>query len=69
MINTESSIQCPVCGTKIPFEIKSLLSGISFTCPNPECNSSIGLAPESTPIVEQTMEKLESLKKSSKQKI
>lgn len=69
MINSDSSIPCPVCGTRIPFEIKSLLLGISFTCPNAECNSSIGLAPESKPIVEQTMEKLESLKKSSKHKI
>ncbi len=69
MINNESTIACPVCGTRIPFEVKTLLAGISFTCPNTECNSSIGLTPESTPIVEQTIEKLELLKKSTKQKL
>lgn len=69
MINPDSSIPCPVCGTKIPFEVNSLLTGQSFTCPNIECNSSIGLTPESTPIVEQTIEKLETLKQSTKQKV
>lgn len=69
MINPESSIPCPVCGTKIPFEVQALLSGTSFNCPNPGCNSSIGLTPESTPIVEQTMVKLESLKNSTNQKV
>jgi len=69
MINHESAIPCPVCGTKIPFDVTSLLAGISFVCPNAECNSAIGLTPESTPIVEKTIAELESLKNSTKQKI
>ncbi len=69
MINQESSIPCPVCSTKIPFDVTSLLAGVSFTCPNPECKSAIGLTPESKPIVQQTIVKLETLKNSSKSKI
>jgi hypothetical protein len=69
MINHENTIPCPVCGTKIPFEIQALLAGTSFNCPNAECYSAIGLAPESAPIVKQTIEKLESIKTTSKQKI
>ncbi len=66
MINPENSIPCPVCGTRIPFEVKTLLAGVSFDCPNPECNSSIGISAESKPIVEKTIEKMELLKNSTK---
>ena len=62
MINQENVIPCPVCNTKIPFEVKMLLSGVKFSCPNPECDASIGLSQESAPLIEQTLEKLETLK-------
>jgi len=62
MINQENSIPCPVCSTKIPFEVKMLLSGMKFGCPHPECDASIGLSQESAPLVAQTLEKLETLK-------
>jgi transcription initiation factor IIE alpha subunit len=54
---------CPVCGTKIPFDTYGLLRGEKFTCS--ECNASIGLASESKPIVQEVLEKLETIKKSS----
>jgi transcription initiation factor IIE alpha subunit len=66
MINTSSGIPCPVCKTAIPFEIQQLLAGVQFSCPN--CFASIGLAPESTPVVEETMTKFEKLKKSIQKK-
>ena len=62
MINQENSIQCPACNTKIPFDVKMLLSGMKFSCPYSECDASIGLSQESAPLVEQTLEKLEALK-------
>lgn len=61
MINPENSIPCPVCGVKIYFEIKALLSGVNFVCTN--CNSSIGISSESKPLVEDTVRKLEEVKK------
>ncbi|MFT5337383.1 MAG: transcription initiation factor IIE alpha subunit [Sphingobacteriales bacterium] len=59
---TENAIPCPVCSTKIPFEVQSLLSGVNFSCPN--CLSSIGLAQESAGVLEKTMHQFEELKKS-----
>jgi transcription initiation factor IIE alpha subunit len=59
----EQQLPCPVCGTKIPFDTKQLLAGVQFVCPN--CQSSIGLAMESKPLVENAMKKLEELKQSS----
>jgi transcription initiation factor IIE alpha subunit len=66
MINTTSGIPCPVCKTSIPFDIQQLLAGMQFSCPN--CSASIGLTPESTPVVEQTMDKFEKLKKTIQKK-
>ncbi len=62
MINQENSITCPLCSTKIPFDIKMLLSGMKFSCPDLNCDASIGLSHESAPLVEETLEKLEALK-------
>jgi hypothetical protein len=56
----EQQIPCPVCNTKIPFDVKQLIAGVQFVCPN--CQSSIGLAFESKPLVEDTLQKLEELK-------
>jgi transcription initiation factor IIE alpha subunit len=63
MINTEQTIPCPECGTKIPFDTKQLLMGVQFACP--KCQSLIGLAQESKPLVEEAMEKLERVKQGS----
>ncbi len=61
LTNHEQSIVCPACGqAKIPFETRQLLMGVKFSCPN--CFASIGLTPESAPIVQETMQKLDSLK-------
>lgn len=60
MINSDQSIPCPDCGTKILFDTKQLLMGVQFACPT--CFAKIGLAPESRPIVQETIEKLEDLK-------
>jgi transcription initiation factor IIE alpha subunit len=60
MNDLNQSIPCPVCQTKIPFDTKQLLLGVQFVCPN--CQAAIGLAEESKPLVQQTMEKFEAVK-------
>ncbi len=60
MINSDQSIPCPVCNTKIPFDTKQLLLGVKFVCSN--CQAAIGLADESKPIVQETIEKFEEIK-------
>ncbi len=60
MINSEQTIPCPVCKTKIPFDTNQLLQGMQFVCPN--CQAAIGLAEESKPLVKETMQKFEELK-------
>jgi hypothetical protein len=57
----EQQLPCPVCSTKIPFDAKQLIAGVQFVCPN--CQSSIGLAYESKPLVEDALKKLEELKR------
>lgn len=59
MINQDQTIPCPVCGTKIPFDTYQMLQGMQFACPNKECDAMIGLASESKPLVQETMEKFE----------
>ncbi|OEK01339.1 hypothetical protein BFP97_07345 [Roseivirga sp. 4D4] len=61
MINLDQSIPCPVCQTKIPFDTKQLLMGVQFSCPN--CQAAIGLSDQSKPLVQETMDKFEELKK------
>jgi len=60
MIQQNQNIPCPSCKTSIPFDAKQLMMGVRFQCPN--CDASIGLAEESKPVVEQTIQKLETLK-------
>jgi transcription initiation factor IIE alpha subunit len=60
MINSEQSIPCPTCKNKIPFDTNQLLLGVQFVCSN--CQSAIGLAPDSKPIVQEAMQKLEAAK-------
>jgi transcription initiation factor IIE alpha subunit len=60
MINTDQTIPCPVCETKIPFDTKQLLLGVQFSCPN--CQAAIGLAEQSKPAVQETMDKFDELK-------
>jgi len=60
MINQEQSIPCPTCKTKIPFNAQQLLMGAQFACPG--CLTVIGLASESRPIVEETMDKFQEMK-------
>jgi len=62
MINPDQTIPCPVCETKIPFDAKELLGGVKFICPSSSCDATIGLASQSKPIVQDTLEKLESIK-------
>jgi transcription initiation factor IIE alpha subunit len=56
----EQSISCPNCQNKIPFDVRQLLIGIKFTCS--VCNTQIGIAAESSSIVEETLNKFEELK-------
>lgn len=60
MINTEQTIPCPTCQHKIHFDTMQLLMGAQFVCIN--CQSAIGLAAESQPLVAQTMQQFERLK-------
>lgn len=63
MHTQDQKIPCPVCNTSIQFDVKQLLSGMQFTCPN--CFASIGLADESRPLVQETMEKIDQLRSGS----
>lgn len=60
--NNDGGIPCPVCNSKIPFDVHQLLLGQQFACPT--CNAVIGLAQESRQAVKSTMQKLEDVKKS-----
>ena len=62
MINQDQSIACPVCQTKIPFDTNQLLRGVKFSCPNEQCDASIGLSTESQPMVEKSIEKFNEIK-------
>lgn len=61
MFNQDQTIPCPVCQTKIPFDTQQLLAGVKFMCPN--CQAAIGLADESKPLVQKTMDGFDQLKK------
>lgn len=50
---------CPICGGKIPFDTRQLLMGMTFSCPNADCDAAIGLSQDSKPLVETTLDKLE----------
>lgn len=60
MINQEQYIPCPTCNGKILFDTYQLLAGKQFVCAN--CQSAIGLAVESKPVVQATLEKLDAAK-------
>tara|TARA_R110001632_G_scaffold58548_2_gene142488 strand:+ start:1852 stop:2058 length:207 start_codon:yes stop_codon:yes gene_type:complete len=68
MKNQEQTIPCPVCNTKIPFDTIQLMQGATFQCPNEQCNSSIGLSPESKIDTENVIYKLDDLKDSDGKK-
>lgn len=59
----EQQIPCPVCANKISFDARQLLLGVTFECLN--CGASVGLAAESRPIVDQTLQKLDNTLKQS----
>ncbi len=61
-MENQQYLNCPDCGSKIPFDPYALVKGASFMCPR--CPSiSIGLAPGSREIVENTLNKFEMMKK------
>lgn len=49
----DQTLPCPVCATPIPFDARQLLQGAAFSCTN--CGSSVSLANESKPLVEQAL--------------
>ena len=58
---TTQSIPCPQCQNKIYLDVQKLLQGSQFKCP--ECDAAIGLSKESQPIVQESLEKLDKLRK------
>ena len=65
MFVSNQAIPCPTCAeqgkeNKIHFETSRLLLGEQFTCS--ECQSQIGLAPESRPKVEEAMDEVDRFK-------
>lgn len=68
MINQEQSIPCPVCSTKIPFDVMLLMQGTQFKCPNIACDASIGIAQESKSAVGEALDKLAEIKGMAKLK-
>lgn len=62
MINQEQNISCPVCATKIHFDVMELMKGIQFKCPNIECDAAVGIAQESKNLVGNALDKFAELK-------
>ena len=60
---SSANVPCPVCNTTIPINTQALLTGAKFNCPNVDCDASIALAAESKPVVKDTIETFEELKK------
>lgn len=61
-MNTQQTIPCPTpnCGGQIAIEARMLLQGSQFVCPN--CNGTVGLATESRQVVEETIDKFDTMK-------
>ena len=53
------TIPCPNCQTAVAINTRLLIQGAQFTCAG--CGGSIGIAPDSVPVVAQAMAKLEEL--------
>lgn len=60
------AIPCPCCGESIIIDPKLLLIGHGFACK--KCQSSISLAPESTDLLRETLQKFDDLKKGKTEK-
>lgn len=62
MKNLEQKMKCPECHQgEILFDAGQLIMGVQFSCP--KCSVSIGLAVESMPVVQKTMDELNSVKR------
>lgn len=62
-MSSTSSLPCPVCQAKVPFDVEQLIRGARFACSN--CGATIGIAAdENAPKIEDRFEKLNELKKS-----
>jgi hypothetical protein len=59
MSDNTTTIPCPICKTKIPFNAMGLINGKVF----PSCDASISLSNGSKPSIKSTIDKLEELKK------
>ena len=57
---SQQTIPCPDCQTTILFDPKLLVMGHSFRCSG--CNLTISLAPESTAVVKDALDKLDEIK-------
>lgn len=57
-----SEIQCPNCGGKILIDTKLLLQGVSFSCTNSACGSSVALSNSSYQVTDNAMKQFEKLK-------
>lgn len=66
MLASGNSIPCPVCKTAIPFDLKILLQGGSFACPN--CAALVSMQEESIEMAKDAVVKFEELKKGSRGK-
>ncbi len=58
----QQQLNCPDCGTAIPYDTYGLLQGRQFACS--KCGLAIGLAPQSHDQVKNAMEEYENLKAS-----
>ena len=61
-MNAVNKMVCPVCKAELLFDVYGLLSGKVYSCPN--CSAALSLASESYGVLEDTMKKYESLKRS-----
>lgn len=63
IMKKDQEIPCQICNTPIPIDAKLMIQGVKFSCPNPQCDASYGLAGDSQNIASAAMKSLEELKK------
>jgi predicted RNA-binding Zn-ribbon protein involved in translation (DUF1610 family) len=53
-------MSCPNCGGQILFNLQQMYMGVKFSCAS--CKASIGIAPQSIPIVKETAQEFDKMK-------
>lgn len=61
-------LPCPNCGSMILFDAKLFVTGMSFSCSNPTCHTSVNISPTSLEQAKDVLDNYESQKQTILQK-